>query len=370
MKKNRLLCILHRSPPAHGASKVGDYIASSAQLAETFECRFITIKSSDTIGDIGKVNLKKFYLVAELYLKVLCALIVFRPDKIYFTASIRSVAFYRDLLISTLWKLYQKMTAANVYYHYHTKGVDAFVSASARNLSLTRFFLRDVHLIVLSPLLAHDFTKVKTYHSLHYLPNGIEDPLTALSFETILEQKYNQPSTIRVLYLAHMMKDKGYVEALTLASQTKEQPIHYHFAGSWQSPEDEHYFHLFIQTHALENSVTYHGFISGEEKKALFQKAHLLLYPSKNDAFPLTLLESIAYGIPVIATPEGSIAYILDEQSGIIIHDINDLLTPLERAIETLINPSTARYCRQRYCEHFTQQQFEENLIDILKEIK
>lgn len=28
-------------------------------------------------------------------------------------------------------------------------------------------------------------------------------------------------------------------------------------------------------------------------------------------------------------------------------------------------NPSTARYCRQRYYEHFTQQQFEENLISI-----
>ena len=106
-KKTKLLCILHRSPPAHGAAKVGDIIASSKKLNENYDCRFISIKSSDTIGDIGKVNFKKFYLVAELYMKVLWALVVFRPHKIYFTASIRSVALYRDLLVSTLWKVYR-----------------------------------------------------------------------------------------------------------------------------------------------------------------------------------------------------------------------------------------------------------------------
>ena len=146
--KPKLLCILHRSPPAQGAAKVGDFIASSKKLNENFECRFITIKSSDTIADIGKVNFKKFYLVAELYVKVLWALLEFRPQKIYFTASIKSVALYRDLLVSTLWKAYKLFTAVEVYYHYHTKGVDEFVSTSERNLKLTRFFLNDVNLIL------------------------------------------------------------------------------------------------------------------------------------------------------------------------------------------------------------------------------
>ena len=90
--KPKLLCILHRSPPAHGAAKVGDLIASSKKLNKAFDCRFISIKSSHTIGDIGKINIKKFYYVAELYFKVLWLLLSFRPDKIYFTASIRSIA--------------------------------------------------------------------------------------------------------------------------------------------------------------------------------------------------------------------------------------------------------------------------------------
>ena len=46
MKKQKLLCILHYSPPAHGASKVGDFIKSSEKLKDEFHCKFIKIKSS------------------------------------------------------------------------------------------------------------------------------------------------------------------------------------------------------------------------------------------------------------------------------------------------------------------------------------
>ena len=38
--KPKLLCILHRAPPAHGAAKVGDFIASSKKLNKHFDCRF------------------------------------------------------------------------------------------------------------------------------------------------------------------------------------------------------------------------------------------------------------------------------------------------------------------------------------------
>lgn len=372
MRKPKLLCILHRSPPAHGAAKVGDYIASSAQLAESFECRFITIKSSDTIGDIGKINLKKFYLVAELFLKVLWALMVFRPEKIYFTASIRSVAFYRDLLISTLWKLYRQMSAVDVYYHYHTKGVDEFVCASARNLSLTRFFLRDVHLILLSPMLENDFAQVQTYRSVSYLPNGVEDTLDNDQLDQMIAHRFSHTETIHLLYLSNMIKSKGYFEVLKLATLTQNRPIHYHFAGGWQNIEDEKEFYETIESSHLSGTVTFHGFVNGEQKRSLFENAHLFIFPTRyqNEAFPLSLLEAMSYALPSIATDEGSIPYILDQRSGIVIYDTNDLLAPLETALETLINPSSARYCRQRYCEHFTQQQFEDNLISLLKEIR
>jgi len=366
--KPKLLCILHRSPPAHGAAKVGDFIASSEKLKEMFECRFITIKSSNTIGDIGKVNFKKIYLVLEIYFKILWTLLVFRPQKLYFTASIRSVALYRDLLISTLWKMYGFFKPLEVFYHYHTKGVDEYVSSSGRNLKLTRFFVKDVTLLLLSPLLEKDFEKVQTYKSICFLPNGVEDSLENVAFDDYLSKKYAKVETLEILYLAHMMKEKGYWDVLELAKTTKGQNIRYHFAGSWKEEENKAEFFSFIKRHGLEEEVVYHGFVSGEQKANLFKKAYVLLYPSKNDAFPLTLLESLSYGVPVVATNEGSIPYILDDKSGIVLEDANDLFVALEKVKQNLVNSETVQYCRQRYLENFSLDQFEENLVKTLKD--
>lgn len=366
--KPKLLCILHRSPPTHGAAKVGDFIASSKKLDENFDCRFITIKSSNTIGDIGKVNFKKLYLVTELYVKILWTLLVFRPEKIYFTASIRSAAFYRDLLLSTLWKTYKLFKHAEVYYHYHTKGVNEFVLASKRNLNMTRFFVKDINLVLLSPLLEKDFENVTSYKQIHFLPNGVENFMENENFERYITTKYAQVDTIEALYLAHMIKEKGYVEVLELARHTKGKNIRYHFAGSWKDEKIKTEFFEFIKKYGLEEQIVHHGFVSGDQKKDLFKSAHIFFYPTKFEAFGLAIIEAMSYGVPVIATDEGSIQYILDEKSGIILNDVHNLAESLELAKEKLLNKETAMYCRQRYLDNFSLEQFEDNLVKTFQE--
>ena len=71
---------------------------------------------------------------------------------------------------------------------------------------------------------------------------------------------------------------KGYDEVLALACRTFGRNIHYHFAGGWQSAEDESYFYDFVEQNNLNASVTYHGFVDGAWK-GLF-KSSLLAYQS------------------------------------------------------------------------------------------
>ena len=368
MRKPKLLCILHVPPPSHGASKVGEFIQNSAAVNEAFTCRFIPIRSSDTIADIGRINWKKIYFVITLYIKVLWALLVFRPDKIYFTASVRSVAFYRDLLLSTLWKVYGKLTSVEVYYHYHTKGIDDFVSVSPRNLWMTRFFLRGVNLVLLSPMLVADFQKAATYKSLSFLPNGVEDPLDDDAFETVVLKRYADTAAVHVLYLSNMIRSKGCFELLNAAVALKGRHFHFHFAGGWQRGEDEKEFFEIIELNGMRESVTFHGFVGGERKRALFEQAHLFVFPTRypNEAFPLSLLEALSYGVPCIATDEGSIPYILDERCGVVLEDTAGLGTAILSAADALLGAQTARYCREHYLGNFTMPQFERNFIRIL----
>ena len=365
--KKKLLCILHRSPPFHGAAKVGDFIGESKKLGEEFDCRFITIKSSDTIGDIGKVNVKKFYLVAELFVKVMVALVVFRPHKIYFTASISSVAFYRDLLVSILWKFYALFRSVDVYYHYHTKGIDSFVSSSARNLKLTNFFVKNVTMVLLSPLLEKDLEKVNTYKNVVFLPNGVEDSYDEQSFRKYIENKSFE--AINVLYLSNMIKEKGYFEVLKLASSCKDKNYHFHFAGGWKSADDEKEFFDFVRENELESTVTFHGFVNGAQKKELFEKSQILIFPTryKLESFGLVIIEAFSYGVPVLSTDEGSIPFIIDEKSGVVIDDVEKLSAAFSEALTRFINAGTAKYCRKRYLENFSLEQFEENLVGVFR---
>jgi len=363
--KPKLLCVLHRSPPAHGAAKVGDMIAESEALNKAFDCKFITIKSADSLEDIRKFKFKKIYLMVALYVKVMIALITFRPQKLYFTASVSGLPFYRDLFVSTTWKIYKLIRPLEVYYHYHTKGVNKFVSNSNLNLKLSRFFLKNVNLVLLSPLLKDDFEKVTTYKELLFLPNGVEDNYSTEEFKSYIEKKSFE--TINILYLSNMMKSKGYFEVLKLSNQTKNESIHYHFAGGWQSEEDEKEFFDYIEENNLSSKVTFHGFVNGEQKQELFEKSHFFVFPTRyeNEAFPLSILEAFSYGLPAISTDEGSIPFIIDEKSGIVIDDTNKLLEALSMAKESLLNIDTAFYCRQRYLENFNFKSFHSNLVNL-----
>lgn len=365
MKRSKILLILHQSPPLHGAAKVGDIIVSSKKMNNFYDCKFIKIKSSKKIEDIGKFNIYKFFLVISLYFRIFFMLAKFRPNKIYFTASISGAAFFRDLLLSFLWKFYCLINNAQVFYHYHTKGVDNFVSRSKVNLFLTNLFIRNVNVILLSKLLVKDFEKVNAYKKIFMLSNGIKTQINESSFENNIKRKYEELNQIHVLYLSQLIKEKGYDQVLELARHTSGRKIHYHFAGHWQSPNDEKYFFEFIKNNNLTHDVTYHGYVNGIMKDNLFNKAHLLAYPSRNDAFPLTILEALSFGVPVIAFNQGSIPLMLDERSGIIVKDLMNFIHGFEKSLTSLINENTAIYCRKRFSKNFTLEKFETNLIEI-----
>ena len=140
--KTKILLVLHHSPPSHGAARVGDFICASEGLAKAYETKFIKIRGSESVGQIGRFNFKKVYSGLILFTRVFWSLLVFRPQKIYFTPSNRGFALYRDVLVSMLWKVYGLVYAVDIYYHYHAKGIAEYVSQSTFNLKLTQFFVK------------------------------------------------------------------------------------------------------------------------------------------------------------------------------------------------------------------------------------
>lgn len=78
---------------------------------------------------------------------------------------------------------------------------------------------------------------------------------------------------------------------------------------------------------APEN-VKIHGWVSGEEKDKIFRNSDVLLLPSYNEGLPISILEAMSYGMPIISTPVGGIVEAVENNvNGFIVNcgDTSDL---------------------------------------------
>ena len=61
-----------------------------------------------------------------------------------------------------------------------------------------------------------------------------------------------------------------------------------------------------------------------KKKYKILANSDLMIYPTKDDCFPLCILEALSYGLPVISTNVGAIPDIIkDKVNGIIIYNNN-----------------------------------------------
>jgi glycosyltransferase involved in cell wall biosynthesis len=62
----------------------------------------------------------------------------------------------------------------------------------------------------------------------------------------------------------------------------------------------------------LRGAVRYHGYVEADDRRALFEGAVLLVQPSFDEGFGMTVLEAMSVGVPVVAANRGSLPELLD----------------------------------------------------------
>lgn len=116
----------------------------------------------------------------------------------------------------------------------------------------------------------------------------------------------------RLVFMGRLAPSKGVADllhAMLIARNTGEDIV---LAICGEGSEHASLQHL-TNDLGLSKSVTFYGWVSGEEKAHILGHADALVLPSYNEALPMTILEAMAVGLPVVASTVGTIPEIVDD---------------------------------------------------------
>jgi len=121
----------------------------------------------------------------------------------------------------------------------------------------------------------------------------------------------------------------------------------------------------------IGEKVEFMGWVSGEAKENLFSKATIYCLASYNEGFPVSVLEAWSYGLPVVCTPAGGLADVVQQELNAMVvqpGDVDQLAKSLEQLI---VNPALREAIAARshalVNEQFTQERMNRQLEDIYR---
>jgi glycosyltransferase involved in cell wall biosynthesis len=237
----------------------------------------------------------------------LAAAIVFRHAAIvHINTSLNRRAYWRDIA----YLLVAKALGARVVYQVHGGALPRRFFAGRP--ALTRFLhwslaLPDL-LVVLARCELEAYREFLPGREVVMLPNGIDcRPFSLLPVVACPEDV-----PLQLVYIGRLAREKGLYEALQGVRLAHELGVDARLVVAGGGPEEGR---LKRYAHALgiATRVTFTGPVFGADKLRLFEGAHAMLLPSYSEGLPYALLESMAAGVPVIATPVGAIPDVMSD---------------------------------------------------------
>jgi glycosyltransferase involved in cell wall biosynthesis len=245
--------------------------------------------------------------------------------------------------------------------------------------------------IVLRPFNRRDGEYLRSRH-VESIPNGIPDPCPDFD-KTLLSQRQSMTaarlsrwskfggnsdtdgpgSVFRVLYLSLCRPEKGIfdllnaIAAANAALRETGLRVELTVAGEFWSARDQADFEQRLESPDLRRDtalVRYVGFARGEAKDRLLRESDCLCLPTYlPEGFPLTFVEALAYGLPVITTNFRQLPEVLPPgYPGVVDPKAPDQLSA------KLIEFARRDYdpgLRAHYLENFTVQQFAQRLRQV-----
>lgn len=184
------------------------------------------------------------------------------------------------------------------------------------------------------------------------IPNTVDEEVLCTDSEVEAREPVGRP--ISVLFLSNMLPEKGYMDVLE-ALGLLDIEVHARFVGAWPSQSARRDFESRIDQLGLGDAIEVLGPIHDRTRvKHLMLGSDTLVLPTfhPTEGLPITILESINAGTPVIATRAGGIPEVLsDGLSGLFVspHAPEEIAAAIQKLSDRTTWLRLSRGARQRF---------------------
>lgn len=240
--------------------------------------------------------LKAGYIYLAAWFRLLGVLLFNGEIKILHIHTASRGSFLRKSLLVLTGKLFGR----KVILHIHGGGFHNFYTRAGFLRPYIRFVLGKADVVIcLSEKWRRYYAETFRIKRLEIVNNVIEKAEAGIS-----HLPHN--GKINLLFLGLIADKKGVFDLLETVAEYRtalQHRIRVTIAGNGETERLQQR----IREHHPEGEVRFAGWVNGAKKAELLSSCDIYVLPSYNEGLPISILEAISYGKPVIATPVGGI---------------------------------------------------------------
>lgn len=265
------------------ATVVNNIITS--ELSNTY--KFIYL-STHTNGNVFK---KLFYLIKS-YLAY-PFILIFNDISLAHIHGGMKISFFRKSYFLIVGKLFGK----KVIYHMHSAMVEEYMQRCnfIKAKLVKKIFNMYDAIIVISNYWSGVLSKL-TQKPVILLYNSI--PISQA-----LTKRNESAEKLKIFTMGELGKRKGTYDIIEAIKYIQNNNIIIELYGDGDVQKCE----KLINDNNLQERIKIKGWISGNDKGEVFKNSDIYILPSYNEGLPMSILEAMSYGLPVISTPVGGI---------------------------------------------------------------
>lgn len=294
----KTVCMVVQNPMVKGgiAAVVNGYRGS--QLEKDYNIIYV-----ESYKDGGKLT----KLVKGIcgYFHFAKVLLIDKPDIVHIHSSF-GLSFYRKIPFIYMASWAKK----NIINHIHGADFDEFyVNASKKKKQeIKKVYGKCSVLIALSEEWKDRLSQIVPDNKIRIIENY------SIIHEDALTKRLNRPCNNTVLFLGELGSRKGCYDIPSVAKKVlKEIPKVKFVLGGIGLPEDETAIKKLCNDKGISDKVIFSGWVHGDEKDKLLREADVFFLPSYNEGMPMSVLDAMGYGLPVVSTNVGGIPKIVHD---------------------------------------------------------